>query len=94
MKILDGVVTLVNNRAITIYLWHNLLLVAAVPLIDLGWENPVLSEAFPWLLESDWLLFLMVWPLLGAAILCVGWVEDLAAGRTPRLWPARTATRS
>ncbi|RDV10197.1 MULTISPECIES: acyltransferase family protein [unclassified Arthrobacter] len=94
MKILDGVVTLVNNRAITIYLWHNLLLVAAVPLIDLGWENPVLSEAFPWLLESDWLLFLMVWPLLGAAILCVGWVEDLAAGRTPRLWPAGAGTRS
>jgi peptidoglycan/LPS O-acetylase OafA/YrhL len=94
MKILDGVVTLLNNRAITIYLWHNLLLVAAVPLIDLGWENPVLSEAFPWLLESDWLLFLMVWPLLGVDIVCVGWVEDLAAGRTPRLWPARTATRS
>jgi peptidoglycan/LPS O-acetylase OafA/YrhL len=94
MKILDGVVTLVNNRAITIYLWHNLLLVAAVPLIDLGWENPVLNEAFPWLLESDWLLFLMVWPLLGIAILSVGWVEDLAAGRTPRLWPARAGTRS
>jgi peptidoglycan/LPS O-acetylase OafA/YrhL len=94
MKILDGVVTLFNNRAITIYLWHNLLLVAAIPIIDLAWENPVLSEAFPWLLESEWLLFLMVWPLLGIAILSVGWVEDLAAGRTPRLWPARAGTRS
>jgi peptidoglycan/LPS O-acetylase OafA/YrhL len=94
MKVLDGVVTLFNNRAITIYLWHNLLLVAAVPIIDLAWENPVLSEAFPWLLESEWLLFLMVWPLLGIAILCVGWVEDLAAYRTPRLWPARAGTRS
>ncbi len=38
MLILDGVVTLMNNRAITIYLWHNLLLVAAVPLIDLRWD--------------------------------------------------------
>jgi peptidoglycan/LPS O-acetylase OafA/YrhL len=88
MRILDGLVTLMNNRAITIYLWHNLLLVAVVPLIDLGWENPTLSEAIPWLLGSDWLLFLLVWPLLGLTILCVGWVEDFAARRTPRVWPA------
>lgn len=88
MRILDGLVTLMNNRAITIYLWHNLLLVAAVPLIDFGWENPTLSEAIPWLLGSDWLLFFIVWPLLGITILCVGWVEDLAARRTPRMWPA------
>ncbi|MDQ5861952.1 MAG: hypothetical protein M3536_06790 [Actinomycetota bacterium] len=52
MLILDGVVTLMNNRAITIYLWHNLLLVAAVPLIDLRWD-PTHSEAVPWLLEGE-----------------------------------------
>jgi len=90
MRILEGVVTLINNRAITIYLWHNLLLVAAVALIDLGWENPAISEAVPWLLESEWLMFLLVWPLLGITILCVGWVEDIAAGRTARIWPARS----
>ena len=88
MRILDGLVTLMNNRAITIYLWHNLLLVAAVPLIDFGWESPTLSAAIPWLLGSDWLLFFIVWPLLGITILGVGWVEDLAARRTPRMWPA------
>jgi peptidoglycan/LPS O-acetylase OafA/YrhL len=92
MRVLDGVVTLMNNRAITIYLWHNLLLVAAVPLIDLGWANPFLSETIPWLLASDWLLFLTVWPLLGIIILCLGWVEDFAAGRTPRLWPSGSGT--
>ncbi|WP_131683989.1 acyltransferase family protein [Pseudarthrobacter sp. YALA5] len=88
MRILDRVITLMNNRAITIYLWHNLLLVAAVSLIDLGWGNLSLSTAIPWLLESDWLLFLSVWPLLGITILCLGWIEDVAAGRTPRMWPA------
>lgn len=88
LRIVDSAVTLMNNRAVTIYLWHNLLLVAAVPLIDLAWENPTLSESVPWLLESEWLLFFMVWPLLGLAILCVGWVEDLGARRKPVLWPA------
>lgn len=87
MRILDGLVTLMNNRAITIYLWHNLLLVAAVPLIDFGWENPTLSEAIPWLLGSDWLLFFIVWPLLGITILCVGWVEDIAARGSGRQGP-------
>lgn len=91
LRILDRGVTLVNNRAVTIYLWHNLLLVAAVPLVDLGWENPAISAAVPWLLDSDWLLFLLVWPLLGLAILCVGWVEDVGARRHPRLWPAGSA---
>ncbi|MCU1515811.1 MAG: hypothetical protein JWQ75_532 [Pseudarthrobacter sp.] len=88
MRILDGAVTLMNNRAITIYLWHNVLIAAAVTLVDFGWENPTLSEAIPWLLESGWLLFILVWPLLGITIVCVGWVEDIAAGRTARLWPA------
>lgn len=92
MRILDGVITLMNNRAITIYLWHNLLLVAAVSLIDLGWGTTSLSTAIPWLLESDWLLFFSVWPLLGISILCLGWIEDVAARRTPRLWPAGSGT--
>jgi hypothetical protein len=92
MRVLDGLVTLMNNRAVTIYLWHNLLLVVAVALIDLGWDNDALSDAVPWLLESDWLLFILVWPLLGITILGVGWAEDLGARRTPRLWPAGPGT--
>jgi hypothetical protein len=32
-------------------------------------------------------MFVLVWPLIGLAIVSVGWVEDLAAKRSPRLWP-------
>lgn len=90
MQILNGAITLMNNRAMTIYLWHNLLLVGAVLLIDLGSENDTISEAFPWLFDGNWMPFFLVWPLLGITILGVGWVEDIAAGRTPRIWPARS----
>jgi hypothetical protein len=44
--------------------------------------------------------FVLIWPLIALAILAFGWIEDLAAGRSPRLWPdgrrrggARRATR-
>ncbi len=30
---------------------------------------------------------LIVWPLLALVIVAVGWVEDVAARRGPRLWP-------
>ncbi|NEE40838.1 acyltransferase, partial [Streptomyces sp. SID7982] len=36
----DRLVTLANNRAVTVYLWHNLLILATIPLIDLLWEIP------------------------------------------------------
>ncbi|BDI23010.1 acyltransferase [Herbiconiux sp. L3-i23] len=83
----DGFITLINNRAITVYLWHIPLLVAVVPLIDLLWQVPFLAEGMPWLIESQWLQFAAVWVLLGLVILAIGWVEDLAASRPLRLWP-------
>ncbi|MFB0835323.1 acyltransferase family protein [Arthrobacter halodurans] len=91
LRFLDKPVTLVNNRAMTIYLWHNLLLVATVPLIDQLWEDPQLAEGVPWLLESEWLQLVAVALLLVAAILAVGWIEDVAARRPPRLWPTGSA---
>ncbi len=94
IRFLDGAVTLLNARAMTVYLWHNLLLVLTVLLVDLLWRSDALSTAVPGLLESPWLSFVLVWPLLGAVILAVGWAEDLAAGRRPRLWPARSARAS
>ncbi|WIG16391.1 acyltransferase family protein [Kocuria rosea] len=91
LRFLDGTVTLLNSRAMTVYLWHNLLLVGTVLLVDVLWESDVLATAVPGLLASPWLSFVLVWPLLAGVVLAVGWAEDLAAGRRPRLWPVRPA---
>ncbi|MGW3488956.1 acyltransferase family protein [Streptomyces sp. NPDC001054] len=86
---LDRFVTLTNNRAVTIYLWHNLLILATVPVIDLLWRLPASDGAFGTFLGDSyaWWMFVVVWPLLALAIVLVGWVEDVAAKRRPRLWP-------
>ena len=86
----DKLVTLSNNRAVTIYLWHNLLIMATVPIIDLAYRLPFMQSdrAVAALDATDMLwMFLLVWPLIGLAILAFGWIEDLAAKRRPRLWP-------
>ncbi|MEV0095948.1 acyltransferase [Streptomyces sp. NPDC050738] len=85
----DKVITLSNNRAVTIYLWHNLLIMATVPLVDLLYDVPFIDDHFDALLTSmnSVLMFVAVWPLIGLMILAVGWIEDVAAKRKPRLWP-------
>ncbi|MFF1721057.1 acyltransferase family protein [Streptomyces sviceus] len=86
----DKLVTLSNNRAVTIYLWHNLLIMATVPLIDLAYRLPFMqSDRAVAALDATYMLwmFVLVWPLIGLAILAFGWIEDLAAKRSPRLWP-------
>ncbi|MFD3921788.1 acyltransferase [Streptomyces sp. NPDC058595] len=84
----DSTITLANNRAVTIYLWHNLLIMATVPMIDQLWKIPdiwkygdQLDAAYPAL------TLVLIWPLIAVAILAFGWVEDVAAKRRPRLWP-------
>jgi peptidoglycan/LPS O-acetylase OafA/YrhL len=88
---LDRLVTLLNARAVTIYLWHNLAITAVWPLLGLvalggvtfddighGLDGPVdLATA---------LLLTLV------AVLAFGWVEDLAAKRRPRFWPTTAPT--
>jgi peptidoglycan/LPS O-acetylase OafA/YrhL len=76
----DRLVTLLNARAVTVYLWHNLAIAVVWPVLtmvaldDLGvLESPV--ELAVALL------------LTGVAVLAFGWAEDLAAGRRPRPWP-------
>ncbi|MGP4008839.1 acyltransferase family protein [Streptomyces sp. 4N124] len=86
----DKLVTLSNNRAVTIYLWHNMLIMATVPIIDPVYELPFMqSESAVAALDATYMLwmFLLVWPLIGLAIVGVGWIEDIAARRRPRLWP-------
>ncbi|MEV6791817.1 acyltransferase [Streptomyces sp. NPDC051320] len=87
----DRLITLSNNRAVTIYLWHNALIMATVPLIDALYNVPFIENRFDSLLTATYnvWMFLVVWPLIGLVVLAVGWIEDLAAGRRPRLWPDR-----
>jgi hypothetical protein len=89
----DKLVTLSNNRAITIYLWHNMLIMATVPILDRLYELPFMqSERAVAALDATYMLwmFVLVWPLIGLAIVAVGWIEDVAAKRAPRLWPDGT----
>ncbi|WP_373428671.1 acyltransferase [Streptomyces sp. B1I3] len=85
----DSLVTLANNRAVTIYLWHNILLMAAAQLVDESWNIPWFGDTFGPYIEKSYngLILILIWPLLGVAILAFGWVEDVAAKRRPRLWP-------
>lgn len=86
----DKLVTLSNNRAVTIYLWHNLLIMATVPILDQLYNLPFMQSegATAFLDKADtFLMFLLIWPLIAVAILAFGWIEDIAAKRGPRLWP-------
>lgn len=82
---LDRIVTIFNRRAVTIYLWHEIALILAVPLLDRFWDAPALAAYLP--LESQWFLFGIGWLLLAVAVLLCGWVEDVAAKKRPRLFP-------
>lgn len=84
----DSLVTLANNRAVTIYLWHNLLIMATGPIIDLLYNVPGMDR-FDSELSAAYsaLTLILVWPLIGLTIVSLGWVEDIAAKRRPRLWP-------
>jgi peptidoglycan/LPS O-acetylase OafA/YrhL len=85
VPVLDGAVGLLNARAVTVYLWHEIALVASVPLIDLMWNVPAFEKYLP--LDATWFQYLLLWPLIAIAILLVGWAEDLAARRVPHPWP-------
>ncbi|MFI7216818.1 acyltransferase [Micromonospora maritima] len=79
---LGRAVTVVNRRALTVYLWHMPFVVALTPLVGLvGWSprDPV----------GLWLRVGLVFVLVGVVTLLVGWVEDRAARRTPELVPGR-----
>lgn len=84
---LDGLVTLLNARAVTVYLWHEIALILSVPLIDRLWRIPFCERHLP--LDSLWFQFGVAWVLIAVAIPLTGWAEDLAARRRPRLLPVR-----
>ncbi|MFE5397378.1 acyltransferase [Streptomyces sp. NPDC056568] len=78
-------VGVLNARAVTVYLWHEIALMAAVPLIDRLWEVPAFEAYLP--LGSQWFLLGVAWALIAVLVLLFGWVEDVAARRRPRLLP-------
>ncbi|MGW3106855.1 glycosyltransferase [Streptomyces sp. NPDC001100] len=82
---LHDTVVLLNARAVTVYLWHEVALVLGVVLIDRMWRVPALGNSLP--LGATWFLYLVAWPLIAVAVLLVGWAEDRAAKRPARLWP-------
>ncbi|MFD5627745.1 acyltransferase [Streptomyces sp. NPDC127072] len=82
---LDRIVTIFNGRAVTIYLWHEIALILAVPLIDTFWDVPAFEKWLP--LESQWFMFGIGWVLIWIAIPLFGWVEDVAAKKRPKLLP-------
>ncbi|MEV4417308.1 acyltransferase [Catellatospora sp. NPDC049609] len=74
-------IDLLNNRAVTIYVWQLPMIVAGLWLLD---HTPGRSIAGPPLLT------LLAGTMLTAlAVLCFGWVEDLAGRRPPSLLPSR-----
>ncbi|MFC8873796.1 acyltransferase family protein [Streptomyces ardesiacus] len=85
LRRLDRLVTVFNARAVTVYLWHELALVLAVPLIDRLWDVPAFAAHLP--LESQWFLLGVGWVLIAVFVLLFGWVEDVAARKRPRLLP-------
>lgn len=84
-KRLDRIVTIFNARAVTLYLWHEIALVLAVPLIDQFWNIPAFETYLP--LESQWFMFGVGWILIAVFILLCGWVEDVAGKKKPKLLP-------
>jgi cellulose synthase/poly-beta-1,6-N-acetylglucosamine synthase-like glycosyltransferase/peptidoglycan/xylan/chitin deacetylase (PgdA/CDA1 family)/peptidoglycan/LPS O-acetylase OafA/YrhL len=75
IPVLGRLVTVINARAMTIYLWHNIAIALAVPVNDrLTWY-------------SQGALFGTGTGLTVVAVLMFGWVEDLAARRRIQLIP-------
>ncbi|RZB17540.1 acyltransferase [Streptomyces sp. F001] len=83
----SGLIELLNSRAVTIYLWHNICILVAATLWDRLWSVETLEQHYSWLLESPWPTLALTWVLIGGCIVWFGWAEDLAAKRKPQLWP-------
>jgi peptidoglycan/LPS O-acetylase OafA/YrhL len=78
---LDTAVSVLNARAVTVYLWHNLAIAAVWPVLtvlaldDFGARLEGLTE------------FAVALALTFVAVLAFGWAEDLGARKRPSLWP-------
>jgi peptidoglycan/LPS O-acetylase OafA/YrhL len=80
------VLTVLNARALTIYLWHVPLIVAVARFAE--WSG---LPIFGWV-GISWRLA-VVTAGLALIVLAVGWVEDVSAGRRPALVPGAPGRR-
>lgn len=69
----------------TIYLWHEIAMILAVPLIDRTRNVPAFEKYLP--LESQWFMVGAGRLLIGVFVLLCGWGEDVAAKKKPKLLP-------
>ncbi|MGY1635534.1 acyltransferase family protein [Geodermatophilus sp. SYSU D00742] len=80
---LGAIVSLFTSRAMTIYLWGNVAIAMAPVVLAhtpiAGWDT---DDASGMVVE-----YMTAWALILVAVLAVGWVEDVAAARRPRLFP-------
>ncbi|WP_431684021.1 acyltransferase family protein [Kitasatospora sp. KL5] len=83
----NGIISLLNSRAVTIYLWHNITLTFAVGMIQKLWTVDLVVDNTPWLIDSDWFALTVTVLLITLCVASFGWVEDLAAKRPLRLFP-------
>ncbi|WP_449488557.1 class I SAM-dependent methyltransferase, partial [Streptomyces purpurascens] len=70
-----------DARAVTFYLWHEIALILADPLIDQLWNVPAFEAYLP--LDSQWFMFGVGWVLIAVFVVLCGWVEDVAARKKP-----------
>ncbi|CAM5594391.1 hypothetical protein SMICM304S_07347 [Streptomyces microflavus] len=66
LRAFDRPITLLDSRAVTVYLWHNVCILTAATLYDRLWSVDALSENVPWLLESWIPVLLVTWGLTRA----------------------------
>lgn len=81
VQIMDRLVALLNARAVTVYLWHNVAIAICFVVGDRFqvWRMGDLAEVGYFAVA----LLLLLIPLF-----LVGWMEDVAARRRPRLMPS------
>ncbi|MCW2697565.1 MAG: Peptidoglycan/LPS O-acetylase OafA/YrhL, contains acyltransferase and SGNH-hydrolase domain [Modestobacter sp.] len=80
---LDAIISLINSRAMTIYLWGNFAIFLAPYALEYTGLGQFDGEDTLGLTVE----FAVAWALIFVAVLLVGWVEDVAAGKRPRLLP-------
>ncbi len=82
LRLSTRLVTLLNRRAVTVYLWHQTVIIGVA--FAVGYAGWNLSEAGG---TAVWLGLIGVG--VAASVLAFGWVEDIAARRRPALLPVR-----
>jgi peptidoglycan/LPS O-acetylase OafA/YrhL len=76
----NAVIEAVNRRVLSVYLWHQSVVLSVTGLLTLG--GVIALPLFGPLAKAC-----LVFALVGLVVLAVGWVEDLAARRRPALLP-------